>query len=78
MVVEIDNYIVSSTTDPSGKTYFKVCLDGQNTIHEILHGEHTRVNLINEAVKEIERYNQRHGLNWECRKNIAKKGGAEE
>ena len=62
--VRIDNYEISATKDISDNVYFKVIIDGQNIIHERLPGEFTRSNLIGTAMKFIETYNHRHGIEW--------------
>lgn len=60
MNIQIDNYYIST----SGK-YLKVCLDGQNIIHDNYKPvEFTKSEAVNYAMKAIERYNRHHDLAW--------------
>lgn len=59
MNIQIDNYYIS--TNSGG--YMKICIDGQNIIHTRTKCE-TRNEAIIFAVNEIEKYNERHNLEW--------------
>ena len=59
MEIRIDNYYVSK----NGGNYIKVCIDGQNIIHERTSCK-TRRETIDYGVGAIEKYNERHGLKW--------------
>lgn len=59
MNVQIDNYYIS--TDENG--YLKVCIDGQNIIHDRANC-FTRKDIIVYSVYAIKNYNERHGLKW--------------
>lgn len=59
MNIQIDNYYIS--TNSYG--YMSICIDGQNIIHTKPKCE-TRSEAISCAVKEIEKYNERHDLKW--------------
>lgn len=59
MHLQIDNYYVSVSGD-----YIKVCIDGQNIIHEKFTEEQTVGNATKVAVKLIEDYNNRHECKW--------------
>lgn len=54
----IDNYQVSS----NGR-YIKVCIDGQNIIHEKSKAK-TKEELVCEAMGLIKEYNERHNLKF--------------
>ena len=59
MNLQIDNYYISVSGN-----YIKVCIDGQNIIHERLTEEQTVGNVTKVAVKLIEDYNKRHDCEW--------------
>ncbi len=59
MNVQIDNYYIS--TNDGG--YLKVCIDGQNIIHDRANC-FTRKDIIDYAANAIEKYNERHNLRW--------------
>lgn len=59
MDLQIDNYYISVNGN-----YIKVCIDGQNIIHERFTKEKTAGNITRVAVKLIENYNNRHGCKW--------------
>lgn len=59
MNIQIDNYYISTNSDG----YMSICIDGQNIIHTRPKCE-TRREAIICAVKEIEKYNERHDLKW--------------
>lgn len=59
MVVQIDNYIVSSNG-----AYIKICVDGQNIIYEKLAGFETKANVAEQAIALIKDYNNRHDCRW--------------
>lgn len=59
MNLQIDNYYISVSSN-----YIKVCIDGQNIIHERFTEERTVENVTKVAVALIEDYNNRHGCKW--------------
>lgn len=59
MNIQIDNYYISTNSDG----YMSICIDGQNIIHTRPKCE-THREAISCAVKEIEKYNERHDLRW--------------
>lgn len=59
MNLQIDNYYISVSGN-----YIKVCIDGQNIIHEKFTEEQTVGNVIRVAVNLIEDYNNRHECKW--------------
>ena len=59
MNLQIDNYYISVNSG-----YIKVCINGQNIIHEKLTGEQTESNVTKVAIALIEDYNNRHGCKW--------------
>lgn len=59
MNIQIDNYYVSVNGG-----YIKVCIEGQNIIHERFIEEQTVGNVTKVAVKLIEDYNNRHDCKW--------------
>ena len=60
MEVRVDDYYIST----QDFKYIKVCLDGQNIIHEKCGITKTRRTLVDEGIGLIDKYNRRHGLEW--------------
>ena len=59
MNLQIDNYYISVNSG-----YIKVCIDGQNIIHDKFTEEQTVRNITKVAVDLIEDYNNRHECKW--------------
>lgn len=59
MYIEIDNYYVSVNGN-----YIKVCIDGQNIIHDSFLEEQTVENVTRVAIRLIEDYNNCRGCKW--------------
>ena len=59
MYLQIDNYYISVSGN-----YIKVCIDGQNIIHERFTVELTVEHVTKVAIDLIEDYNNRHGCKW--------------
>ena len=59
MFITLDNYYISVYDN-----MIKICIDGQNIIHECYHGDMNEGTIIRFATALIEDYNLRHGCNW--------------
>lgn len=59
MNLQIDNYYISVSGN-----YIKVCIDGQNIIHEKFTEAQTVGNVTKVAIKLIEDYNNHHDCEW--------------
>lgn len=62
MNLQIDNYYISVSSGEN--KYIKVCIDGQNIIHERFMGNVNRKSVADVGINLIEKYNARNKLKW--------------